>query len=317
MTVSPPPRNEPRPLTRRDLLRALAALALGLPADAGAAGAASGPATAGAELRIVTGVSTEATAEIVGALTRRFASAVAGEDMRLLAARSGAGLYLAVGPAALQAALNADVPGTVVSAFVSSEAFRRLRASVPARTRPLTGVYAEASPAAQMQLIHHLYRRRVTVGVLLGAASRQLQPAIERAADAADLAVSFVEVHAGENPVRSLAALSSASVLLAVPDPELYNAEVARAILESTYRRRQGVIGFSKSMVSAGMLGAAYATLDDIVAQLDVMIEGLLAGQVIEPQYPSFWRVAINESVARSLDITVDAGTRALGNFPG
>ena len=31
---------------------------------------------------------------------------------------------------------------------------------------------------------------------------------------------------------------------------------------------------------------------------------------------PLLWRVAINESVARSLDIVVDAGTRALGNLP-
>lgn len=292
-------------MTRRDVLGALAGLVFAPAARA-----------AGTELRIVTGISTEATAEIVASLRRRFPSAQAAEDVRSLVARGGSGLYLAVGPAALQAALNADVPGTLVSSFVSSEAFRRLRGAAPARGKPLTGVYAEASPAAQMQLIRHLYRRRVMVGVLLSASTHQLQPAIEKAADAADLAVSFVEVHPGESPVRSLAALTSASVLLAVPDPDLYNAEVARAILESTYRRRQGVIGFSKSMVGAGTLAAAYATLDDVVAQLDEMIEGLMAGQVIEPQYPAYWRVAINESVARSLDIVVDAGTRALGNLP-
>jgi ABC-type uncharacterized transport system substrate-binding protein len=305
---APPHGNATHRMTRRDVLRALAGIALTPLAPAAHAGAA--------ELRIVTGVSTEATAEIVAALTRRFPSAQAAEDVRTLVARSGAGLYLAVGPAALQAALNADVPGTVVSSFVSSEAFRRLRSAAPARGRPLTGVYAEASPTAQMQLIRHLYRRRVMVGVLLSASTRHLQAPIEKAADEADLAVSFVEVRPGESPVRSLAALTSASVLLAVPDPDLYNAELARAILESTYRRRQGVIGFSKSMVSAGTLAAAYATLDDVVAQLDEMIDALLAGQSPEPQYPAYWRVAVNESVARSLDIVVDAGTRALGNLP-
>ena len=308
MTTPRPPRNDPHRMTRRDVLRALAGLAF----------APMVPLTraAGTELRIVTGASTESTAAIVAALTHRFPSAQAGEDVHALVARSGLGLYLAVGPAALQASLVADVPGTLVSSFVSSEAFRRLRGAAPTRGKQLTGVYAEASPAAQMQLIRHLYRRRVMVGVLVSASTRHLQAAIEKAADAADLAVSFVEVRPGESPVRSLAALSSASVLLAVPDPDLYNAEVARAILESTYRRRQGVIGFSKSMVGAGTLAAAYATLDDIVAQLDEMIDGLLAGQVIEPQYPAYWRVAINESVARSLDIVVDAGTRALGNVP-
>jgi hypothetical protein len=105
-------------------------------------------------------------------------------------------------------------------------------------------------------------------------------------------------------------------VLLAVPDPELYNAQVARALLESTYRRRQGVIGFSKAMVSAGTLGAAYASIEDVVAHLDEVVEALFAGRAIESQYPQYWRVAINDSVARSLDLIVDASARSLGNFP-
>jgi len=293
---------------RREALRALAALAplLAFPR----AGAAV------AELRIVAGPATDASSGIAAALARRFPSAPVAEDVRALAARGGPGIYLAVGPAALQAAMEADVPGTLVSAFVSSVAFQRLRASAPTRTRPLTGVYAEASPAAQMQLIRRLYRHRVTVGVLLGPATRLLQPLIERAAAGSDLAVSCVEVKPGESPVRALAALTSASVLLALPDPELYNALDARAILESTYRRRQGVIGFSKAMVGAGTLGAAYATVDDIVAHLGDMVDALLAGQSVEAQYPLYWRVAINETVARSLDVIVDASARGLGNFP-
>jgi hypothetical protein len=63
-------------------------------------------------------------------------------------------------------------------------------------------------------------------------------------------------------------------------------------------------------MVSAGTLGAAYATVDDVAAQLAGMVEALMAGQVVDPQYPLYWRVAINDSVARSLDVTVDSSVR-------
>jgi putative tryptophan/tyrosine transport system substrate-binding protein len=218
---------------------------------------------------------------------------------------------------ALQAALEAEIGGPLVSAFVSSEAYQRLvGAATPRRTRPVTAIYAEASPAAQMQLIRALYRRRVTVGVLLSPATAHLRPVIEHAAKAADLPVAFELVEGGANPVRALNNLSSATVLLAVPDPDLYNAQVARAILESAYRRRQGMIGFSRAMVTAGTLGAAYASIDDMLAQLEGTLAALLSGQSVAPQYPQYWRVAINDSVARSLDVVVDDRTRALGNFP-
>lgn len=297
---------------RRAVLQALAALS----ALAGSASWRSA-AAAGAELRVVTSALGDATNQIVAALSKRLPGAQVSDDLKALVARGGPAVYLAVGPAALEAALNADVTGPLVSAFVSSAAYLRLVAAAPRRTRPVTAVFAEAAPAAQMQLIRRLYRRKVVVGVLLGPSTRNLQPLIERAASSAELAVSFEVVEPGASPVRALAALTSASVLLAVPDPELYNAQVARAVLESTYRRRQGVIGFSKAMVGAGTLAAAYATIDDVVAQLGEMLDALLAGQAVaEPQYPVYWRVAINDTVARSLDVVIDPAVRGLGNFP-
>jgi putative ABC transport system substrate-binding protein len=300
------------PLQRRAAVRLLAGglMACGLGGRAWAAGA-------GPELRILVGSAAEGVGPVVGALKQRFPGAQTSDDVQLLAARGGAAVYLAVGPAALQSALRADVAGPLVSAFVSSEAYVRLTAATPARRQQATtAIFAEASPASQMQLIRRLYRRKVLVGVLLSPSTRHLRPLIEKAAAGSDLAVSFEQVESGGNPVRALAALTSASVLLTVPDPELYNAQVARAVLESTYRRRQGVIGFSKAMVSAGTLGAAYATVDDVAAQLAGMVEALMSGQVVDPQYPLYWRVAINDSVARSLDVTVDASVRELGNFP-
>lgn len=273
---------------------------------------------ANAELRILTQPPHDASHPIVEALRRRFPSALVSDDARAQAAPGRSVVHLAVGPAALQAALEAELAGPLVSAFVSSQAFQRMTAAVePRRGRQVTAVFAEVAPAAQMQLIRQLYRRRVTVGVLLSPSTRALQPLIERAAKAADLGVAFEMVEPGANPVRSLAALGAASVLLTVPDPELYNPQVTRAVLESTYRRRQGVIGFSRAMVAVGTLAAAYTTIDDVVAQLDTMVEALAAGQTVEPQYPLYWRVAVNDSVARSLDVIVDASVRGLGHFPG
>jgi ABC-type uncharacterized transport system substrate-binding protein len=76
------------------------------------------------------------------------------------------------------------------------------------------------------------------------------------------------------------------------------------------------MIGFSTSMVAAGTLAAAYSSVDDTVAQLGEVIDMLQSGRVPEPQYPKYWRVAINESVARSLNVVINDAARGMGNRP-
>ena len=46
------------------------------------------------------------------------------------------------------------------------------------------------------------------------------------------------------------------------------------------------------------------------------MLESAAAGRLLDAQYPRYWRVAVNESVARSLNVIVDDTVRKLGNRP-
>ena len=98
-----------------------------------------------------------------------------------------------------------------------------------------------------------------------------------------------------------------------VPDSGLYTSENIRNLLEAAYRRSQAVIGFSAGLVAAGTLAAAYSNIDDTLDQLDELVVSASSGRIPEPMYPKYWRVAINEHVARSLNIVVDDTARALG----
>jgi ABC-type uncharacterized transport system substrate-binding protein len=115
---------------------------------------------------------------------------------------------------------------------------------------------------------------------------------------------------------RALTRLQSATVLLIFPDAALYTPQSLRQLLESTYRRRQPVIGFSAGLVAAGTLASAYTDIDDTVFHLDMLVEKAADGRIPEPTYPRYWRVAINDNVARSLDLVVDDSVRALGERP-
>ena len=88
---------------------------------------------AAAELRVLLGSASEGAGPVVAALKQRFPGSQVSDDVHVLSARGGAAVYLAVGPAALQAALKADVAGPLVSAFVSSETYARLTAATPVR----------------------------------------------------------------------------------------------------------------------------------------------------------------------------------------
>ena len=271
---------------------------------------------AGFELRVITSDTSDATRQILDALQRQLASLQVG-DVRAFLQRRGPAVYLALGPAALQAALDADLGEPLLSLFVSNDAYTRVLAAVAKRPRaPVSAIYAEASPHNQMALVRALYARRVGVGVLLTSNTSRQEAALRRAARSADLDLDLQYVEPGENIIRALARLRSAGVLLAVPDRDIYTADNLRNILESTYRRNQAMIGFSASLVNAGTLAAAYPTIHDTIAQVGDVIAVMAAGRIPEPQYPVYWRVAINDSVARSLNIVVSDAARTLGNFP-
>lgn len=270
------------------------------------------------EVRVLTAADPTAQRAILQALRARYPAMSVETDPATWEAHKSTSPILALGPAALRRALSADLHAPLVSAFTSSQVYRRLTAGVT-REHAATGVYADASPQAQLQLIASLFERRVTVGVLLSDATAYLDKTLRAAAQQLGLDCVMVKTEAGEDPSRALNALPSAQVLLAVPDSTLYTPDTLRAILESTYRRGMPVVGFSAATVVAGTLASAYADVDDVVADVADLIDGLGnqgTDALPEPRFPRYWRVAINDNVARSLGIPITDKVRALGLHP-
>lgn len=297
------------PINRRKSLQALVLAA--------AEGFASVSVAANAELRVITSGGNEATRQILEVMARRLRGFVSDSDARALAQRRGPAVYVSLGPAALQAGLGVSLGGPLLSLFTSNEVYTRLVTAASSSSRQQTGaIFAEASPESQMELIRALYTRKVDVAVLLSESTANQEASIRRAARVNDLDIEVQFVNQGESAVRALTRVGSATVLLTVPDRDLYTAESLRNILESTYRRGQAVIGFTPSLVTAGTLAAAYASIDDTVAHAAELIAAMAAGQPPEPRYPLYWRVAVNDTVARSLNLVVADRVRGLGNPP-
>jgi hypothetical protein len=220
-------------------------------------------------------------------------------------------VYIAIGPAALRDVARRKDDCVVISAFTSSQVWRAVAAgATPARAAAMTAVYAEPSPADQLRLVSLLYRRPVTVAAILGAGGGHLKPVLRGAARVEEMAP-------GDDINRILNRIAPSEVLLAMPDSGVYSAENLRNILLSTYRHKQGVIGFSADMVKAGALATTYSDIEDINAQVAEMAAAFVAsGELAPPQFPRYFRTIVNEGVARSLDIEVDAAARKFAHHP-
>lgn len=268
-----------------------------------AAAAPRNAAVSGFRFQIFTGDDSALTVRIAEDLYKRLVPTFAAFRTELAQRRRM--VYIAIGPDALREAVARRCDCVVISAFTSSQVWHAVVDRLPpARARMMTAVYAEPAPGDQLRLAALLYRRPVRAAAILGPDTGYLQPLLAGQAD-------VLQAGRDDNLGDVLTRLKRHEVLLALPDGAVYNPENIRNILLSTYRRKQAVIGFSSDMVKVGALATTYSEIEDINAQVAEMAAGFVAsGELPAPQFPHYFRTAINEGVARSLDIAVSDEAR-------
>jgi hypothetical protein len=287
----------------RPALTRLRFLAAALVLAAGVAVAAPVTPASGYRFQIFTGDDSGLTVRIAEDLYKRLVPTFAAFRTELAQRRRM--VYVAIGPDALREAAARRCDCVVISAFTSSQVWHAIVDRLPAaRARMMTAVYAEPAPVDQVRLATLLYRRPVRVAAILGPDTAFLQPALIGQAE-------VLQAGREDDLGDVLARVKRSEVLLALPDSAIYNPENIRNILLSTYRRKQAVIGFSSDMVKVGALATTYSEIEDINAQVAEMAASFVAtGDLPPPQFPRYFRTAINEGVARSLDIAVSDEAR-------
>lgn len=102
--------------------------------------------------------------------------------------------------------------------------------------------------------------------------------------------------------------IQRSDVLLATPEPILYNAGSIRSILLAAYRHRTSLIGPDAGFVKAGALGSVVSGPGDYADEARQMINHFRDyGRLPPPRYPREYQVDINEHVAKSLGLDIDS----------
>lgn len=260
----------------------------------------------------------ETTKQIVGKLQNKLPVVQVVQYPNLDCTKKQTHVYLAVGPAALRSLLAQGKDGAILSIFTSSQAYRSILESFPKHRHNVTAIFAEPSPADQLQLISLLYKRRINVAVLLSEKNQYLLPLLKASASQSNIDLSIEPVTSEDDINRTLNKVTNASVILATPDKEIYNAENIRTILTTTYNHDQVVIGFSAAFVKAGALASTYSSIEEMTEQIAEMLNTFaVTGRLSDPQFPKYFSVVINDSVARSLNLIVDDRVRKFQRKPG
>ena len=265
----------------------------------------------GFRFQIVTGDDSSVTRRITDDLYKRLVPLFGGFRTELAQKRRL--VYITVGPVALRNVATRKCDCVVIAAFTSSQVWRLVTSELPTpRLMSMTAIYAEPAPADQLRLISLLYRRPVRVAAIVSRETGFLKPVLDGAA-----VVEVEDYSDGDDINFALNRVGQAQVLLAMPDRTVYSAENFRNILLSTYRHNQAVIGFSADMVRAGALATTYSNIEHINAHVaDLVRDFVDTGELAPPQFPRYFRTAINLGVARSLQVSVSDEAKKFGREP-
>lgn len=216
-------------------------------------------------------------------------------------------LIVAVGVRAAQdlAAQNLSIP--VLATLIPHQAFEKIARQRDPRL--FSAVFLDQPLARQMELIRQALPDRARIGVLLGPDSQDSLKLLQAAAKEAKFSLAAEKISAAEELLPALQrVLADCDVLLAVPDPLVFNKSTVQSLLLTTYRYQDPVVGFSLAYVKAGALAAVYSVPEQVGKQAGEVIQRMLAAkswQLPVPEYPKYFSVSVNYQVARSLSLNV------------
>jgi len=176
-----------------------------------------------------------------------------------------------------------------------------------------SAIYLDQPIRRQLQVIQLIHPRPSSVSILLGPSTADLKHSIDLVANQLGLKVHWASVESSDAVgAAQKRILLRNSILLALPDPVIYNRKTIFNILLSSYHSKVPVIGFSAAYVKAGAMLAIYSTPDDIGRHLGETIERFLRHHHLlpPPEYPRYFHVEINRQVADSLDFTLPSAEK-------
>lgn len=224
-------------------------------------------------------------------------------------------LLITVGTQALARALAESEATPILATLIPREAYLRLTAH--SSSRRVSAVFIDQPLSRQLDAVAVALPERRRVGVILGPDSQRLLPELKSAATRRGLTLSAAVAESENDLFAALdKVLAEVDVLLATPDPRVYNAGTLQNILLASYRRQIPLVGFSPAYLRAGALLTLQSSPAQIAASASDAIRAALAGRVLPPpRHGREFSLTVNRHVARSLGIVIPGDAELTGRL--
>lgn len=215
-----------------------------------------------------------------------------------------ADILVSVGVKAAEQVAATPLPWLAV--MIPSSQWAGLASKHP-RAQPASAIYLDQPWARQVDFLRAVLPGRRKIGVLYAPDTSVNISSLDKALSAHGLTLVDQSASYHGTLFEDLqAVLTRSEVLLTVPDSGIYNSNTIRNILLESYRQRVPLVGYSQALVNAGALCAIFSTPEQLAAQTSVLLLGYArSARLPEAQYPSLFRIAVNDGVARALGIPI------------
>ncbi len=219
-------------------------------------------------------------------------------------------LFVGLGTEAANVLAKAASTAPILCALLPRHSFELLLNSGRKSSSQLSALYLDQPLSRQLELVHLALPKARHIGVLWGPDSKLQASALKAQLQVRGLDLIEASVERNELLFPGIKrVVEDADVLLALPDPLVYNGHSIQNILLTSFRAKVPMVAFSPAYVRAGALLALYVTPTQVGLQAANIARGVLQGKALSamPLYSQDFSVSVNEHVARSLGLSLDA----------
>ena len=214
-------------------------------------------------------------------------------------------LIIGLGSKVTKALLESNINKPTLSLLIPKSFSDALEKKHP-NTSSLSMLLIDQPINRHFYLISEILGKHHKIGLMLGPYTQQSENLFNQVAVESGQSLITRYIEQTDQLTSTLKVLSKeADVLLALPDPGIYNKRTIRGILLSSYRYKLPIIGFSKAYVKAGAIAAIYSSPEQISIQTANISSHFFNTNKFDKKiyYPSDFSISLNHKVARSMSI--------------